>query len=71
MKITQDYKNCIGCGSCVAVCPKYWELDEAGKAKLKGGKERDGLFELEADEKSADCNKIAKDSCPAGVIRLE
>ena len=59
-KIEQDYKNCIGCGACVAICPKFWVMDGV-KAKPK---------KTEFDEKDLKCNKEVAESCPANVIHL-
>lgn len=80
-KIVQKYDKCIGCGSCVAVCPKYWEMsarnvshNEAGgtegeKAKLIGGKRNeDGDYELEIEE--IGCNKEAIEVCPVNIIKI-
>lgn len=30
-----DKDSCIGCGSCVAVAPEIFELDDDGKADVK------------------------------------
>jgi ferredoxin len=70
IKIVHDRENCIGCGSCVAVCPRYWEMAEDGKSNLKGSKKRtDGKFELEVGE--AECNDAAAQVCPVNVIKIE
>lgn len=71
MKVTQDHNNCIGCGSCVVVCSKYWEMGEDGKAFLKGAKKdpATGNFELELSD--IDCNKDAEYACPVQVIKVK
>ncbi|MDD5606689.1 MAG: ferredoxin [Candidatus Pacebacteria bacterium] len=70
MKIIHERKKCIGCGSCAAVCPKYWEMAEDGKATLIGSvinsKE---VYELEI--KKLDCNQEAADSCPINIIKVK
>ena len=33
-KVIQEREKCIGCGSCAALCPKYWEMAEDGKSRL-------------------------------------
>ncbi len=70
MKILQERKKCIGCGSCSAICPKYWEMTEDGKANLKGAivnsKE---LHELEVEK--IECNQEAADSCPVNIIKIK
>jgi ferredoxin len=70
MKITQEHKKCIGCGSCVAICPKYWETGDDGKSKPKGAKASSkGVFELEI--KKIECNQEAADACPVQIIHVK
>ncbi len=70
MKIIQEREKCIGCGSCAAVCPKYWKMEEDGKATLIGSvvnsKE---LYELELEK--TECNQEAADSCPINIIHIK
>ncbi len=73
-KIIQNIEGCIGCGSCSAVCSKFWDMNyESGKAILKGGikNEQTGEFELDvsADE-DINCNQEAADVCPTQVIKI-
>ena len=70
-KIIQEHEKCIGCGSCTAVCSKYWEMAEDGKAKLKGAQanSQNGNYELEVEK--LDCNQEAVDICPVQCIRIE
>jgi len=76
-KIIQNYEGCIGCGSCVSICPKFWEMNnEEGKAILKGGKKnKRGEYELDlpaqAGVKDIECNQEAADVCPVNVIKIE
>lgn len=71
MKIIIERSKCIGCGSCVAVCPKFFDLasDDDGLADLKGSVQNGDNFELEVTD--ADCAKEAVEICPVQVIRLE
>ena len=70
MKIIQERKKCIGCGNCVAVCPKFWKMGSDGKADLKGATQTEnGNFELEVKE--TDCNKQAETSCPVQIIHVK
>jgi len=70
MKIIHDRQKCIGCGSCVALCPKYWEMETDGKATLKGSKKgKDGLYELEVQK--PDCHQEAAESCPVQIISIK
>lgn len=59
-KVTIDKKCCIGCGSCLAVCPENFETDQDGKSQVKNEK----VEEL-------GCNQLAADTCPAACIRVE
>lgn len=73
-KVTQNYDGCIGCGSCSAVCPKFWDMDyEKSKAVLKDGKKNDqtGEFELEiTGDEDLKCNQEAVEVCPTQVIKV-
>jgi len=63
MKITIDKQKCIGCGSCSAVCPDLFELNEEHKAQAK--KE-----EIESEEEKK-CAQEATDICPVQAIKVE
>lgn len=71
-KITHEQWKCIGCSACAGTCPKYWEMDEDNKAKLKGAKYKDTpdgkLGELTL--KDAGCNKDAEEGCPVQCIHV-
>jgi len=71
MKIIHEREKCIGCGSCAAVCPKYWEMVKDGKSKLKNSKinSRNANYELEVKE--TDCNQEAVDTCPVQCIIIK
>lgn len=72
VKIIQNNDECIGCGSCAMLCPKFWEMDyEKGKAFLKGAQKNKATGEYELEAKDIDCNKDASDACPVGIIRIE
>ena len=69
-KIKQERQKCIGCGSCVALCPKYWQMADDGKSKPVGKKPNsEGNYEFETNELS--CNKEAAESCPVSCIYIE
>lgn len=70
VKIIHEREKCIGCGTCVALCPKYWEMAEDGKARLLNSKEnpKTGNWELEVDK--IECNQEAADACPAQIINI-
>lgn len=69
-KIIHDKEKCIGCGSCVAICSKYWKMAEDGKVNLLNSNlnKETGNFELEV--KSLECNQDAIDSCPVQCISI-
>jgi len=68
-KIVHEREKCIGCGSCVALCPKFWEMADDGKSTLIGSeKNPEGNFELEVEE--IECNQKAADACPVQCIRI-
>lgn len=69
-KIIQKHEECIGCGSCVALCPKYWEMRDDGKAYLKGGKLNSETGNYELEIKKAECNKDVADACPVQIIAV-
>jgi len=69
MKIIQEHKKCIGCGSCSAICPKYWEVGDDGKSKPKGATLNKDCYELEIPK--IECNQQAVDACPVQCIIIK
>jgi len=67
-KIILERQKCIGCGSCQAICPKYWQLGDDGKAKLLGVRTQGENLELEVAE--IECNKEAAEACPVQCIKV-
>jgi ferredoxin len=61
MSIKIDKEKCLGCGSCTAVCPDVFEMDNENKAHIKEGKE-------DADDQ---CVQEAIDICPVQAIEKE
>ena len=59
--LTQEHDKCIGCGSCVGICPDFWDLGDDGKAKPK----KDSF-----EDDDLECNKQAADSCPVNIIHI-
>lgn len=64
MKIKIDQEECIGCGSCQAVCPDVFEINDQGKAVLKQNQSDQG-------ETQEDCAKEGADICPVEAIKIE
>ena len=69
-KIIQNHEECIGCGTCIALCPKYWEWNEDNKARIKGGKFDENKKEYELEINEFECNKDAEEACPVSVIKI-
>jgi len=60
MKIKIDKEKCIGCGSCEAVCPDFFKMDDENMAYFK-----------ENEGKDEGCIKEAVDICPVQAIEIE
>ena len=67
-KIIHDRPTCIGCGSCAAVAPKYWEMNADGKADLKEAQTTGTDQELELDD--LENNMDAAECCPVNCIHV-
>ncbi len=65
--------SCIGCGSCVAIAPQSWQMnDEDGKSDLKGGElKKNEIVVGVIDEADYEANKIASEACPVHIIKLD
>jgi ferredoxin len=60
MQIKVDRNKCIGCGTCSALCPDVFEIDDEFKARVKEG------ADLEKP-----CVNDAKSACPVEAIIIE
>ncbi|MBS4012838.1 MAG: ferredoxin [Bacteroidetes bacterium] len=58
-KIKIDQACCIGCGSCVAICPEIFELKDDGKSHLK-----------KEEIENPGCAQQAVEACPASCIAI-
>lgn len=67
-KIKLEREKCIGCGSCAAICPKYFELQDDGKSSIKGAVKQDAE-ELEVEK--IECAESAVEACPVQCIHIE
>ncbi|PIU98549.1 ferredoxin [Candidatus Wolfebacteria bacterium CG03_land_8_20_14_0_80_40_12] len=68
-KIIHQRNKCIGCGTCAAICPKFFEINKNdGFAVLKNSKKIGEDFELNIDK--VDCIKDAAEACPVGIIKI-
>ena len=55
--ITVNEETCIGCGSCAALCPDTFRLDEEGKSEV-----------ISQDDK--ECALKAVEACPVQAITV-
>ena len=67
-KIIHERENCIGCGACVSICSKYWDMGDDGKSLLKNAVNNGKKYEIETN--SIGCNQDAADSCPVHCILI-
>ncbi|MGL4772008.1 MAG: ferredoxin [Clostridium sp.] len=61
MKAKVDKESCIGCGLCPSICPEVFEMDDDGKATVKG------------EAVPTSCENEAKEaeaSCPVSAITV-
>jgi len=70
-KIILEREKCIGCGSCQALCPKFFELVDDGKSSIKNGKRDQKTGNDELEIKKLECIQEAADSCPVQAIHIE
>jgi ferredoxin len=74
-KIKLEREKCIGCGSCSALCPKYFEIIDDGKSHIRGveisaqGGPASGWEELEVEK--IECAESAMEACPVQCIHIE
>ena len=66
-KIKLEREKCIGCGSCAAVCPKYFELIDDGKSHIKNAELKE-VEELEISK--IECAESAAEICPVQCIHI-
>ena len=66
-KIKLERERCIGCGSCQAICSKYFELGEDGKSHIIGS-DKQTVEELEVEK--IECAESAAEACPAQCIQI-
>lgn len=68
--IKLEREICIGCGSCSAICPKYFEMQDDGKAYIIGAaKDEKGDDRLETAK--IECAESAVEACPVQCIHIE
>lgn len=62
MKIKIDKIKCTGCGTCVALCPKIFTLNNDGKAAV--------IDKSGCDKNICNCQDVIE-SCPAQAISVD
>lgn len=67
-KIKLEREKCIGCGSCQALCPKYFQLQADGKSHIVGANNQE-VEELEVQK--IECAETAAEACPSQCIYIE
>ncbi len=68
-KIKLEREKCIGCGSCQALCPKYFEMKEDGKSSVIGA-QRDANENDELETAKIECAETAAEACPTQCIHI-
>lgn len=58
-KITVNQNKCIGCGACVAICPKSFEMKD-GKARV-----------IKSSVEELTCEKDAVSGCAVDAIKVD
>ncbi|MDP2750356.1 MAG: ferredoxin [Nanoarchaeota archaeon] len=68
-KIIHERERCIGCGSCISICPEHWEMGDDGKSSLKGADKKGDIYEKQVDDLA--CSEEAAEACPVTCIKVE
>ncbi len=78
IKVKLERQKCIGCGSCVSVCPNYFEMKKDGRSHLIGSEadEKAETEELEVEikgEESEENSPLEKAEalCPVRCIHIK
>jgi len=71
ISIKQTKSECIGCGACESVAPKYWKVKDDGKAVLIQKDSNGEEIEIELDD-DADIEALveAAEVCPVNCIHI-
>jgi len=69
-KIILEREKCIGCGSCSAVCPKYFEMTDDGKSHIKDSIKNEKTNNEELEITKIECAETAAEACPVQCIEI-
>ncbi len=69
-KIKLEREKCIGCGSCQAVCPKFFALKEDGRSSVIGA-QKDAAGNDELETAKTECAESAAEACPVQCIYIK
>lgn len=70
-KLIHKKNECIGCGACAAIAPKFWKMTDEGKSDIVKGKKTSTGAELDISDEDYPENKEAMDSCPVAAIEIK
>ena len=70
MKTILQTQKCFGCGACATACPKCFEMDKNGKARLKNATINPETKEQELETEETNCIQEAANACPAQCIKI-
>ncbi len=70
-RILHERPDCIGCGACAAITPKFWSMADDGLSHLAGSTKEGEAEALIIEEKDFLCNQEAAEVCPVQIIHVE
>lgn len=70
--VSHQRNKCIGCGACVFLAPRNWQMNASdGRSDLIGGEiQKNGMVTTTIHEADVEANKEASDACPVSIIRV-
>ncbi|MEK7144065.1 MAG: ferredoxin [Patescibacteria group bacterium] len=71
VKIVLEQNKCVGCGTCAAICPKFFEMKNS-LANLKNSQKNENKSELSVYVNEDDLLRLeqAEKNCPARIINI-
>ena len=72
ISISQQRRNCIGCGYCTTYSPNCWRMNKMdGRAELIGGVLKGKVVVAEVDIELLKENQKAAKACPMQIIKIQ